>query len=605
LILQRKLMRRLFQVGAIVALLFTGNSEAGQKIGMGVIEDGVPIRFDCELPFNELPPTGFYPVRFRIENGTPDSHTWEVTFSSSGSGSESRAMTWGTSLTVAGGQSREWDLLIPRSVLDSPGTRYEFVRGMVRGYGVSGNGNFGLPSKYIGGSKTAFTVVSDTLGNASWSKLEAEVKTLSAGNTKNSELVSGRFSSMGRGGRILSGSSVTLSELPPDWRAFSGLASLWMTQRDWETLSSERRRAIRTWLNMGGQLYVGTDTGALAKAPLLPEGLQAGKAVALGLGEIKTFKLEGGELPIAETAKEVMALDGTLFPAWHQDFARDWSLVAYVGWPKLNVPLIIGFVCLFGLVIGPINLRLMAPPEKRHRLFLTVPLISIGASILLGLVIAVGDGFGGFGGRNALVYLPAGENQAFITQEQIARTRLLVGRSFEIPETVQLAAADTKRPDERSSLERYGNSVSGDWFRSRAVQAHSLRAVVPTRAEIILQTPTANGAPSLLSSIGSPLQNVFYIDLSGKYWRADVVETGKPTPLRPSTQENFEMWQNGVQADMSDHMSAALSSAAKRPGYFYGMTNTLPEAPLETLKGINWTKQNVICFGPVATGGAK
>lgn len=596
-------MRKLLQVGAMVALLLRCNSEAGQKIGMGVIQDGVPIRFDCELPFNELPPTGFYPVRFRIENGTRDSHTWEVTFSSSGSGSESRGMIWGTSLTVSGGQSREWDLLIPRSVLDSPGTRYEFVRGTVRGYGVSGSGNFGLPSKYIGGSKTAFTVMSDTLGNASWSKLEAEVKSFSGGSPKNPELVNGRFSSASRGGRVLSGSSVILSELPPDWRAFSGLASLWVTQRDWETLSSERRRAIRTWVNMGGQLYVGTATGDLAKAPLLPESLQAGKAVALGLGEVKSFKLEGGELPIAETAKEVVALDGTLFPAWHQDFDGGWSLADYVGWPQLNVPLIIGFVCLFGLVIGPINLRLLAPPEKRHRLFLTVPLISIGASILLGLVIAVGDGFGGFGGRNALVYLPAGENQAFITQEQIARTRLLVGRSFEIPETVQLAAADTKRSDERSSLERYGSSVSGDWFRSRAVQMHSLRASVPSRAEIVFQTPTADGPPSLLSSIGSPLQNVFYVDLSGKYWRADLVETGKPTPLRASTRESFEMWQTGVQSEMSDHMSTAFSSAAKRPGYFYGTTKTLPEAPLATLAGINWTKQNVICFGPA--GGAK
>ena len=84
---------------------------------------------------------------------------------------------------------------------------------------------------------------------------------------------------------------------------------------------------------------------------------------------------------------------------------------------------------LFGILVGPVNLFVLAKSGRRHRLFITTPLISLGASLLLILLIIFQDGFGGRGMRRVLMEVrpDAGQNAAFLHQEQIARTGILTG----------------------------------------------------------------------------------------------------------------------------------------------------------------------------------
>ncbi|NIP92090.1 MAG: hypothetical protein GWO24_00865, partial [Akkermansiaceae bacterium] len=65
----------------------------------------------------------------------------------------------------------------------------------------------------------------------------------------------------------------------------------------------------------------------------------------------------------------------------------------------------------------------------RHRLFITTPLISLGASLLLVVLILFQDGFGGSGQRVTLMEIGP-ENTAYLSQEQIARTGVLLKTGF-------------------------------------------------------------------------------------------------------------------------------------------------------------------------------
>ncbi len=588
---------------------FHHDTVAATQVGMdNAIDDGAGISVECTLPMSEIPSSGYWPVRMRISNTTSEAHTWELKFVAGGAGPTGQhGMSYSTTLSAGAREVREWDILVPRPALDTRNRAYGMIRGRINGYGVKGSGDFYIPTHYSGGwQSTAFVMMSNSLASSAWSKIDAEVKTVSTTTTATNlaHITSLRFGSGSRGGsrygsRDLNGAQITLKEMPADWRAFAGASGLWLSRVDWENLSSNHRRAIRQWIAAGGHLFVASTEDKIASLPLLPADLEVGKQRPLGMGWIKAVKLVGGELPPAETAQEILTLDTAPVPAWQEEYRERWALPYFVGWPKLNVPVLIGFVALFAIVIGPINLRWFAPPKRRSRLFFTIPVLSVAASVVLFAAIGISDGFGAFGGRNALLYMPAAENEVTLLQEQVVRSRLLFGRAFKLPETVQISfAPQEKESDKGLSFARDGDMVSGDWFRSRSVQTHILRTHVPSRAEVILQSGgTAGAPPVLLSSAATVLSDVHYIDAAGGYWRAERLDTGRPAKLESSTRDAFDDWLRRVAKELSPNFEATMREAAHRSGHFYAVTDTMPDILVETLPSVKWQKQTVVCFG--------
>ena len=65
----------------------------------------------------------------------------------------------------------------------------------------------------------------------------------------------------------------------------------------------------------------------------------------------------------------------------------------------------------FGILVGPVNLFVFAKSGQRHRLFITTPIISVGASLLLIVLILFQDGFGGRGSRLLLMEVRSGRHR--------------------------------------------------------------------------------------------------------------------------------------------------------------------------------------------------
>ncbi len=558
-------------------------------------QDHSGISIEICNPLSEEPRSGFLPLHLRIVNKTSKPHEWTLEAGVMG-GSR---LGYSVKIGAAAGEAREIDLHIPQASLAEGRTGAARLSGKVTGYGIErSDAAFFFGGSYSGAVDTAYVAMSHTLADKSWSAIGAEIKA-SAGTKSREELAQLRFASIGTSARGLLGSSVLLSEMPADARAFSGFAALWLSSADWNGLSSELRRAVREWVIDGGRLFVASERESEPMEGLLKK-LKTGAPVAIGFGQVKLVSANDNVLPPKETADDILDLDSAPQPAASEDYTSKWSLLEKFEQPRLNAALIIAFVSLFAVVIGPCNLIWFAPRRSRHRLFFTVPAISLGSIAILFCAIAAGDGIGANGGRNVLACLPAGENRCSIQQEQASRSHLLVKRSFTAPEEASIAELPARnRTDSARTFERSGTELKGDWFHSRAFQAQTLRMALPTRAEVVLQSSSGT-APVLLSSAATALRDVFYCDAAGQLWHADEITPGRAASLAPSTDEAYNAWVSGVSARLSANMRATLSRVAHRPGCFYAQADATAEIPIETLRSVKWPSETIVYFGPCA-----
>ena len=411
-----------------------------------------------------------------------------------------------------------------------------------------------------------------------------------------SEGLAARFGSqvgseIGHQNRELAMTKFSPAEFPEDWRTLVGIEALWLTATEISDLSPPRRGALRNWVQRGGTLVI-------VGAAEVPVDLRE-----TAFGEVRT--MPSAELNVAHTATSILAADQSLplhlVNTYRRDFAEFSRARFIVGEVEINLPLLIGFMTVFAVVAGPVNLYLLAPGGRRHRLFWTTPLISVGASLMLYLIIVLQDGFGGSGLRTALVCLLPGERKQVVLQEQLTRTGVLRSAEFEIAEPAFIAPIDLERGgySRNRRLRANDRKFGGDWFESRSLQAHWLEAIPSTRGEIALlnaaETRGTEVAPVVLSSISAPLEELYYLDEQRRVWRGKNVRPGEKSTLE-RTSEFPEL----LPEQAGPRLKAAWKVVAELPGHFYG-TASSSDALINTLPSIRWHHERVVYTGRVST----
>jgi hypothetical protein len=323
-----------------------------------------------------------------------------------------------------------------------------------------------------------------------------------------------------------------------------------------------------------------------------------------GFGRV--LAIPGSALVISNAASEIHNLKGqSLEEQLNNAYSNNlWTAVGAVGPIKLNAPLLIGFMALFAVVAGPVNLFWLAGRLWRQKLFWTTPLISLAASILLLVLIIFQDGFGGSGSRIALVHISPVEKRQVLLQEQISRTGVLLSSSFGTREPCFIApiAFDGRRqPSRNSSKHSYENSEThfrGEWFLSRTLQGHWVESIAPRRADVVLTNAAelrhSGVAPIVVSNIDGELEHLYYRDQIGQAWVAHNVRTGQRVTL---TKE----------ADIPDLLPTEAGPRLRtlwervdgQKSYFYA-TSRSSKALMETLPSIRWKNDLVIFLGPVS-----
>jgi hypothetical protein len=290
------------------------------------------------------------------------------------------------------------------------------------------------------------------------------------------------------------------------------------------------------------------------------------------------------------------------------------EVVGERGSPEMPVGIIL---LAFGILVGPVNLFYLAGPGRRHRLFVTTPLISVVTTLLLLGWILLRDGTGGRGRRSAVIYVDRVAHEAAVSQEQISRTGLLLGSEFTTAQPAAMGRAQVRElagaagrafPDSWSRGEVHhllenDRAHFGDWFQSRAEQAHWLEAVVPTRGKVSVRP--GGRAWEAVSSFGFPLRAMFWSDAAGQWWKAaGTVVPGTPVALSETGTDEVRSWLAAEVVSGGYRLNRIAAVAADdgfwgRRAWFLAATDAPQAAYVGTLESVKWERHHAILMGPL------
>ena len=536
--------------------------------------------------FSKPAPRGYLPVHVRIANHLEGDRSAHLAFDSSAG----VTMKSEFDFEAPGEKTVDHDILVPLATQTSTSsyTGITINAELTGSFGPS-SGSLSYPLD----DHQPAVLLSEKLFIPNASKLDAEANTKFSGGRRACEFAA-KFDPR---------------SLPGDWRAWSGYDCVMMTDGDWTAALPGARNALLAWVRLGGHLVIFSETN-ITTGLGLPQDTSFGTI---------TFKPITSSLALDPPA--TLALASSTFssvPA-HQslreDYSGAWPLQTYFGGRSFNYALFIIVLVAFGVMVGPVNLFVFAKSGRRHRLFITTPLISLAASLLLIALILFQDGFGGRGMRAVLMEVRPDndENAAYIHQEQFSRTGVLTGGRFKLDENVSLSPvpiADSRWARLTNTVSYYSSrsqanyslnpsdgkqAAGGDWFQSRSEQGHQLDAVVPTRGR--LELATSAGEPELLSTFEFPLETVFYLDSANQWWRAEKVQPGvrfKPVAVASSMVDPVI---NVEKSRFANRHRQALDRVAKRPSAFLAIASAAPG--IATYPGIKWKETHTVVTGPV------
>lgn len=479
------------------------------------------------------------------------------------------------------------------------------------------------------------------------------------------------------GGR---GNQRTITDLDParwpaDWRVWSPFGVVALGADEYAALDSGRRAALRDWMALGGRLVLeptGAGAGPGSTEPVGLGNLTIWDGNLQAIHDVRTTSqtysqrtrispppAPGSGLPTFttsvmtrsfpepfETIPEFAPAAPRIAP-WtgrYQLLAEsDFGLWATERNP---IALVVGLL-VFALVVGPVNFFVFAPPGRRHRLFVTVPALSLLATLCLAATIVFGDGFGGRGVRPALVLLLPGQNRAAVFQEQISRTGVLLGAGFSLPADTAVCEPETGNGDRPRGggpqLVRADTAVRGDWFRSRMTQTQQFWRITPTRARVeLVGGGQDRAAPVVQSSVTTTLHDFVYVDAAGTAWKADLLPPGQRVTLQPDPQpwsasavarmvcspdpasspdkiqaqlrqlkakvQTLTRYHAAVPTDLTEQIERLSKLLAlpldqlplppdpRERGWFYALGGAGDLAPLATLSAIRWDDEDKVLY---------
>ncbi|MCX6874619.1 MAG: hypothetical protein NTW21_12555 [Verrucomicrobia bacterium] len=528
-------------------------------------------------PFDEAPNWCFLPMELQAENPGKNPADWQVSVSSadyfSGLNLHSSVGFRARPLDASRGSA-----LVPMGSVTLAGNSFNSYNNFVR-----------VEATRSGGGTGTSSINTNTRGSSQ--SYGSRTALLTAG-------VGGRLGPS-------SGTLFNHSQAPGDWRAYCGFHSLYISDTEWGELMPAARTAIKHWIRLGGRLLVMRTAAGKSLAEMgLPKsdsGQDTG-GVSLGIVEETTngdrSGLQGDNEKAMANDWVVRATSGLAVREWQ---GRDRSAFATPS-AKVAAGFMLVVVLVFAILVGPLNVFVFAAARRRHRLFVTTPLISLAAGGLLVVSVILSDGIGGQGMR--YVWLesgPGNDNTNYLVQHQHSRCGAMFATGFEIPEDAFFAPMMLDSGELSGSLtinlEPGKVKAGGPWFSSRRSQSFFLAAARPGRGRIEKSGPDER--PVLTSAFDFPIDRIFWLAADGQtWWQAGAMAQGTATALQPCTAEEVQRALAAAAAHAPPEYGRDLTSAIRRPGYFLALANAI--TAIETHQSIRWQTHGFVT-GPVVT----
>ena len=581
------------------------------------------ISLELNSLIERLPASGYYPVRVKIVNDGPIDLTWQFFFTSSGSNfDQGNRLKSDFTVTCNATSVAGVDLLVPvMSILNNRNSRSFLRRSSSPMEPLRTQLDVSVrPSPPLETSRTDLRTDIARGASSLWPSViySEEIQNVNGNalDKATADHLSGSSSGMSGSSEEFGGLFLAKS-MSDDWRAYIGYDACILTEKEWNELPAGARNALRKWNRLGGSLIIYTTNPAtdlntlgfgrdMAESPVTDPGW--GRTI------LRPFPsdglLEASEV-VELVVDAVKKTGGPRISDPRDNFRSSWKLQDALGIKTSQLILVIIVLVAFGVLVGPINLFVFARAGKRHKLFISTPLISLGASIILLGLILLQDGFGGYGKRLILQEIGP-DNTAYISQEQIARTGVLLNTSFTTSEPgyltpLTIGESRWARVTESNGggngvynveLTETGLAATGDWFKSSSEHGHLLETARPSRERISLVGDSDN--PTINSTFGFVLEKVFFRDLTGQLWTTSDIQQGRNKSMTPAEETEFTPWFNGLQQRFGPRNRARLDLARNRRGYFFGFA---PETDgISSLASIDWKTTSTFVTGQLFSG---
>ena len=526
---------------------------------------------------------GYHPIRVVMANNQLIPHKIFLDFQCTSNYSSQVSCSSQYSFTVEAGKIATYDILVPLTPQNGQANYEQFTLNLTGSMGSSSHND----TVRFGPDQPA-VLISDTLHSPNGSSLDSELSTRLGGHSRHYS------------GHNQFASRFSPGQLPDDWRAYSGFDTMLLTDFDWSSVPPGAKNAILAWMRLGGHLIIYSASSPTPTALGLPADTSFGRY------DIKP--ITGDRLVHKATVDFVFKREhDTRISAVTKDFDAKWPLQKILGEKSFNSTVFILVLIVFGIIVGPVNLFVFAKSGRRHRLFITTPIISIATSLLLIVLIIFEDGFGGEGQRLALMEVRPDDNQnaAFVVQEQFSRTGVMTSPSFSIDASALFVpvSIDSNRwsrftSDHTTSgnydIQPSGGKlfVKGSWFQSRSEQGQLLTAVVPTRGRI----EHAQQAGKIISSFDFPIKTLLFKDEDGNWHRADNLTKGKSITLSSVDVTMVQPMLNDLNLKFTKRSQSFFKKVQERKGHYIAITTEAPA--IETHPSIDWETTTIIT-GPI------
>lgn len=394
-----------------------------------------------------------------------------------------------------------------------------------------------------------------------------------------------------------------------DWRAYGGYRAVVVSDQEWRDMDPGARVAISHYAKNGGTVVVIVpDESAASTLPGFPKPDDPNRPGRVGLGKALTILKADANDKTLTTA--INKSGGENFPSGSTtERVSEWKRNAPEFFPQksstLTSLLMLVVLVGFAILIGPVNLFVLAPVKRRHRLFFSVPVIALSTSALLLIFVLLGDGLGGKGYRFLLIEnRPAdGEAVNHVIQYQTSRCGVLFSTGFTsgVSAIIQDLGNDSvnfrRAPSgEAKELIAEMDNLEGNgaWFVSRTSQHYRVAATVPGRGRIEIRGSGASA--KLTSTFAYAIDALWFRDNEGNWWKTGPLKTGEPGGVEAVTASEPHTQWSGRLREAPLEITNRAHAAAQRRGCFIAFTSA-PEA-VPTHSAIRWTDQAVVT-GPL------
>ncbi len=595
----------MFRLLFVLSLLSWVNLHAQELFFRQVYEKNSASTIEVTGLFSKLPISGFAPVRVKIANRLNVPVKFTLSFRSISRTSyrnDDLLMKSSFALSCPAAQVSSQDLLVP-------------VAALVKNSGYSYSQPLTLQANLFGMSQGSYT--QSSYATADFPQLLMSEALF----TPNASTLDGALNKSASGSRSY-GSEQSFAgkfdpkQMPEDWRAYVGYDGLMLTSKDWQEMSPGARSAILRWNRQGGWLqFFSSRDGETWES--LGIDVDAPHQSLRGLGPIRLDRL-GADLKLEPSIWLPSVNKSANAPSrraqlLQKDYSTGtWELPQWLGKKTFYFAVFIILLVIFGILVGPINLFVFAKSGQRHKLFITTPLISLGASLLMIILIFAQDGIGGTGVRVQWVHLvhEKGDHHAYVHQEQFTRTGVLMGARFTLDEPCVITPLPLSRsqwtrltanegPTQSFELQEQDGTwnAAGDWFQSRSEQAQLLQAIRPSRARIERADPA--DATKLMSNLDHSLRHFFLRDGEGRFWQAHDVAPGKTFQLQPCSAEVWQKFLDTEISAISEAQQMRIKKISERAEHFISISEDAPM--IETTSSTDWSRSKTILTGKISS----